>query len=382
MSSATSDPKSGAAPPGNAPSDAVGARLLLVVLCLGWGFSWITMRLALDEIPPFTMRASGHLIGATVLIALARWQGRSFAVANRAAWIYICVGALFNVVAFSVFTAFAQLITETSRVAILIYTMPVWATLLALPVLGERLTPVRVLALTLLVAGMSILIAPLAAVGFPAGTLLAIGAAMSWAAGTVYVKWAQPKGDIMTMTAWQLVIGCCVMTCGIPLFDGPLDLNVSAVALLALLFSGVAGSGLGLFLWFEVVRRLPATTASLGVLSSPVISVVAAMLVLGERPTLHDTIGFALMLSASAVVVLRPEFAMIRERRRTNASASRLQLRGRLRRVRCRLSIRSRLGSRCRTRSARVSGVAHVQRGRQQPAALSALLLVIGARRA
>ena len=160
--------------------------LLLVVLCVGWGSSWITMRIALSEIAPFTMRASGHVIGAGTLIALAWLQGRSLTVASAAAWGHICMGALFNVVAFSVFTAFAQLTTDTSRVAILIYTMPVWATLLALPILGERLTRTRTLALTLFAAGIAILIAPLAAVGFPAGTLLAIGASMSWAAGTVF----------------------------------------------------------------------------------------------------------------------------------------------------------------------------------------------------
>jgi len=39
-------------------------------------------------------------------------------------------------------------------------------------------------------------------------------------------------------------------------------------------------------------------------LSAPVIGVVASVLVLGERPTLHDVVGFALMLGASACAVL------------------------------------------------------------------------------
>jgi len=37
--------------------------------------------------------------------------------------------------------------------------------------------------------------------------------------------------------------------------------------------------------------------------------VVTAMIVLGERPTWYDAIGFALMLAASAIVVLRPDGA-------------------------------------------------------------------------
>jgi drug/metabolite transporter (DMT)-like permease len=99
-----------------------------------------------------------------------------------------------------------------------------------------------------------------------------------------------------------LVIAMCV-----PLFEGSLHLNVGLGALIAVVYSGAVGSGLCYFLWFGIVRRLPAATASLGVLASPVIGVVAAMLVLGERPTFYDTIGFALMLSASAIVMLRPD---------------------------------------------------------------------------
>ena len=39
-------------------------------------------------------------------------------------------------------------------------------------------------ALGLCIAGMSILIAPLAGLGIPTGIMLALAAAMSWAAGT------------------------------------------------------------------------------------------------------------------------------------------------------------------------------------------------------
>ena len=69
------------------------------------------------------------------------------------------------------------------------------------------------------------------------------------------------------------------------------------------------GSGISYFLWFDIVRRLPATTASLGILASPVAGVISSMLILGERPTLADGIGFALMFAASACVLLQPQDA-------------------------------------------------------------------------
>ena len=288
-------------------SEAFRARLLLVVLCLGWGTTWVTMRMALEEIPPFSMRVATLSIGAIVLIGFARFQGRTLTIASRRTWVHICMASMFNIVAFSVFTPFAQLAAETSRVAIMVYTMPIWAAMLALPILGERMTPTRTVALVLCVAGMTILIAPLAGLGIPLGIMLALGAAMSWAAGTVYLKWARLEGDPMAMTIWQLVFGLAVVAICLPVFEGAPNWNIGARALFGLIYSGIIGSGLCYFLWFTIVRRLPASTSALGILASPVIGVITAMIVLGERPTWYDAIGFALMLSASAVVVLRPD---------------------------------------------------------------------------
>ena len=255
------------------------------------------------------MRVATLSLGAIVLISFARFQGRTLTIAHRRTWMHICMASLFNIVAFSVFTPFAQLSADTSRVAIMVYTMPIWAAMLALPILGERLTPTRIAALALCIAGMTILISPLAGLGIPVGIMLALAAAMSWAAGTVYLKWAKLEGDPMAITIWQLVFGVAVIAICVPVFEGTLHLNADARSLFGLIYSGIIGSGLCYFLWFGIVRRLPASTAALGILASPVIGVITAMIVLGERPTWYDAIGFAFMLSASAIVVLRPDGA-------------------------------------------------------------------------
>lgn len=288
-------------------ADLVRARLLLVVLCLGWGVTWATMRIALTEIPPFSMRAASLFLGSVTMIALARLRGRSLRIARGRTFAHLCVASLFNIVAFSIFTPFAQLSADTSRVAIVVYTMPIWASLMALPILGERLNATRVLALALCAAGLAILIYPLTVMGIPTGLLLALGTAVSWAAGTVYLKWASIDSDPITVTTWQVIIGFVVLAVCLPTFEGPLDLHAHVGPLAALAFSGVVGSGIAYFLWFDIIRRLPTATASLGVLSSPVVGVIASVVALGERPTATDILGFALMFAASAFVLLRPQ---------------------------------------------------------------------------
>src|SRR5262249_29207014 len=188
------------------------------------------------------------------------------------------------------------------------------ACLMARFALGERITSTRAAALALCASGMVVLIAPLAATGIPSGILFALGAAVSWAAGTVYLKWARFEADPVAVTFWQVVIGLVFMGRCLPVFEGALHLwPVSPKPLLGLLFAGLVGSGFAYFLWFDIVRRLPAMTASLGVLSVPVVGVLLSVLLLGERPTVSDMVGFALIFAASAVVQLAPASALARK---------------------------------------------------------------------
>ncbi len=137
--------------------------------------------------------------------------------------------------------------------------------------------------------------------------MLALATATSWAAGTVYLKWAQIDADPMAISAWQLFVGLLVTVAGMLIFEGSLHLwPVHPRALWALSFSAVVGSAFAYLLWFEIVRRLSATTASLGVLSVPVVGILSSVLILGERPTVTDIVGSAFILAAAAGVLLAP----------------------------------------------------------------------------
>jgi drug/metabolite transporter (DMT)-like permease len=232
-------------------------------------------------------------------------QGRPLLLQTRKDWLHAFAGGMLNIVGFSVLSSFALLLADTSRVAILCYTMPIWAALIAWPVLGEKLTAAGWLALALCIAGLGVLIYPLVAGGVPAGVLIALATAVSWGAGTVYIKWAKIKADPVAVAAWQLITGLVFALICLPLVEGPLRLShAHGPALFGMIWTGLVGSGLAYFLWFKIVGRLPAATASLGILSVPVIGVISTALLLGERPTVPDMAGFALIFAASACVML------------------------------------------------------------------------------
>ena len=300
------DPKS----EGSARAD-IGARLMLVALGLIWGITWPVMKIALNEIPPLTMRATAAALGAVTYCLMCVVMRGSLRVPAPKIWAHILVGSLLNIVAFSVFGAFAQLAATTSRVAILAYTMPIWAMLLAWLFLGERPNGVQTIALLLCIAGLAILIYPLTTHGIPIGIVFALAVGVCWAGGTVYLKWAHIEADQMGVGSWQMTFAAVILAAFMLIFDGgPRFGEAHLDGVLATAWTGIAGNGIAYALWFTIIRRLPAATASLGVLASPVIGVIGSFLILGEVPTAPDMIGFALIFAASACVLLTRQSAV------------------------------------------------------------------------
>ena len=285
------------------------AKLMLVALCVLWGVTWPLMKIALAEIPPLSMRTLTAAAGMLTLLAICLATRTRLRVPAKS-WGHVVIIACLNIGAFSLLTAFAQMTAATSRVTILIYTMPIWAVLLAFLVLGERPNVRQSLAVMLCALGLVVLIAPVAASGVPVGLLLAVAAGASWGAGTVYVKWAHLDMDPLALAFWQLVIAFLLIAACLLLFDGRLEVDrAGAGALLATAFAGIIGSGIAYALWFAIVRRLSAATASLGALGIPVVGVLATVLMVHERPTVTDLVGFGLILAASACALWVPSTA-------------------------------------------------------------------------
>jgi drug/metabolite transporter (DMT)-like permease len=296
----------------------VKARLLLTAVGLAWGLTWPATRVALTDFPPFTMRALAAFFGIISIFALARAAGRPMQRLPRSSWPYVVIVSLLNIIVFSVCAAYAQLNATTGRVAILVYTMPIWASLLAWYFLGERMNTLKVAALLLCCAGLAILIYPLMAGGIPIGVLLSLCSAVSWAIGTIYIKRSRIDIEPFTLAGWQLVVSLAAMAALALIFENSFRLSaVHLPAWLGVLFAGVFGSAIAYYLWFLIIRLLPASTASLGALSSPVIGVISSALLLGEWPTATDVIGFALIFAASASILLQPQFPPVIARRPT-----------------------------------------------------------------
>jgi drug/metabolite transporter (DMT)-like permease len=286
--------------------DATSARLLLLLCGTGWGLMWPLITIGVSGMSPWSFRLIGWTVGAATLMTVVKLSGRSLAVKAGMTWVHLFVSSILNVVAFGVFATFAVLVTSTGRVAVVSYSFPVWACLLAWPILGEKPRGQVALGLALCIGGLAVLLYPLAGSANVTGLALSLAAAMTWAAGTIYLKLVRIPGDTIAITAWQIAIAAVVILICTVIFQGwPTFEPAPAKALAAAIFNGLIGSALCYFLWYHIVGRLPATTAALGTLMSPAIGVVLSALVLGEIPSTNDVIGFGLIFAAAMTVILR-----------------------------------------------------------------------------
>lgn len=286
-------------------------RLIPVALALFWGLNWPAVKIILAIFPPFTLRVLGLGSGAILLLLLARAK-RLALLPPRDAWPGIVVGGVLAVAVFNLAVAWAQLSTSTSRAAVLTFTMPMMSAVLAWLVLGERLDRRRGLALMLGAIGVAVLAWPVLHAVFAEhdlaatkGLIFPLVAAFGWAAGTVYLKRKPVNGHRIVITAWQLAVGAACALTGVLIAGESFPTqgwNVRIVA--ALSFHIILGTAVAYWLWFVLSERVSATVAALTTLMVPVVGVLGAMALVGDRPGTADWWGFAFVLAGAALIVL------------------------------------------------------------------------------
>jgi drug/metabolite transporter (DMT)-like permease len=267
-----------------------GARLapaglvFLAITSIGWGFNWPVTKYLLDELPPLTLRGTTGVIGAALLTLLAIARGQSLKVPPEI-WPRLVLAGLLNVTGWMVLMGLALLWLPASEAALIAYTMPVWASLLAWPILGERPTLLRTIALIMAFAGLA---AIMGGNGFGAseaklpGIIMALLGAIGFACGTVFAKKMPIKLPPITAAAWQIGLGCFpVAIVGLLVETTHLD-AVTEVGWLLVFYSTVIQFCVAYVSWFAALERLPASVAAIGTMAVPVIGVVASAIALHE----------------------------------------------------------------------------------------------------
>jgi drug/metabolite transporter (DMT)-like permease len=284
---------------------ALGRGSLMVVIVLATSVCFVLIKAALAYAPPLRFAAWRLFIGGLVLfvpVVLARLP----LVPPRATWPWLVLLSL-AATAFGYGAMFVSpSLAGAGSAAVLGNTQPLWVTVLAALVLGERLTRVKVMSLLLGLAGVSLIASPAFQGGSffgVEGALLALASAAGFAFGSVLIRRLEPGRYLLTLTAWQLLLG------SVPLFvlsawREPNEVVWSTTFVLALASLAVIGTAFVTAAWNWLVQGQEVARLSLGFFLVPVFGLALAALVFGEGINVLQGTGLGLVVTGLLTVSL------------------------------------------------------------------------------
>lgn len=275
----------------------------MLVIALAWGSCFVLLDWGLSEAPVLWVVTWRAVIAGMALLAVATLTRRRRLLLTQllapSTLGLIGVLAVMNVtVAFAAMAASTTSVT-TGVASVLANAQPLLVVLPAWWLFGERPRLAEVAGVALGFGGLLVIAAPS---GGGRGAGLALLAAVGIATGALLAR-RLAHVDVLVLGVWQFLLGGAVLAAIAGLTDGPPGVQLSARSAAAVLLLGVAATAVPYVLWFTELRRASITAVTAWTLLVPVVGVALGVVLLGERPSVLEIIGDAIVVLALAIVV-------------------------------------------------------------------------------
>ncbi len=271
----------------------VGEYLLLGVLALLWGSSYLFIKIAVADIPPITLIAA-RVAGAALFLSAVLVLGRRRLPSGIRIWAMLGVQAIFNSIAAWTVLAWGQQYVGAGLASVLNSISPIFVFLFtALFSRHEALGGRKLAGAVIGLAGVVLIVGVDALSGLGtavAGQLACLAGAMLYGAAAIYGRRFAALGPLETALGTMIWATAVLVPLAFVLED-PLALHPRPATIAATLVLAVFCTGTALLVYF----RLIGTLGSLGVASQSYlragVGVVLGMVVLGEVPPLSVAFG-------------------------------------------------------------------------------------------
>ena len=260
--------------------------------------------MALKGFDVLTLRCLIQTLGASAMLLQTIALRRPLAV-EREAWPDLVIAALLNMTVLPLSFTVGVYLLGPGRTSVLVYTMPIWATLFARIILGERLTVTRTLALAFGAGAVAALMSQ----NLPELRNAPLGGAVTLVIGNIVRarhRLAEAPGVAgRRRSPGLLAIGDRDHSDRLDLAGAPLPPDLAEACSsqwLAAMFLGMVGNGFAYFAWFRIVALLPAGAAGIGTLITPCVAVISSVWLTGETLHPHDLVAIALIGMALLLV--------------------------------------------------------------------------------
>lgn len=268
-----------------------------------WGASFVATKVALRYLPPDTLVWLRFSMGLAVLglVVAAR---RQFVLPRRADLSYFALLGLIGITFHQWLQSNGLVTAQATTTAWIIATTPVFIALLGWLVIKERLGGMQALGIGVAMLGVLLVISRgdlgrlAGGEGITSGDLLVMISAPNWAVFSIFSRRGLQQHPAARMMFYVMAFGWAFTTL-LFLFNPQVEAirGLPPDGWLAMIFLGFFCSGLAYVFWYDALKLIPASQVGVFLYLEPLVTVVVAWALLGERLTWASLLGGAVILA-------------------------------------------------------------------------------------
>ena len=279
--------------------------LLLIILVLVWSSVWSLFRIAMEAIPPFSFRVIIGLPAFLLLLILGYKKVKTVKIPRNNIKSLLLI-SFFNVTLWQILMLYGITMLGGGRAAVLTYTMPVWATIFAAIFGYEKINFSIIVSLILGMIGIFFLSIEINIFENLFGFLITLSAGLSWAIGTMIVKYGGIKSDGLIVAGWQQLIGIIPIIPFALYYDlnnfGEIELRHILIIFYGIFFS----SAYTYWAYFTVLQKFSVNITSISVMTVPVLAVLIDYFMIDFPFSTLDLFALIFIISGIYIAATRP----------------------------------------------------------------------------
>ena len=271
---------------------------LILTITILWGYAWVVMKASLEFMGPFTFSAFRFGTG-TLTLFLILFLVR-MGPPPKKYWKHLAVIGFLQTAVVFLAVMFALKFVEAGKSSVLLYSMPMWSSLLAAKFLGEKLNKFKIIGLAigmvglLTILGWDIWMKQNLQVIF--GELLIVFAAVAWGVSNIYYRIHVTNLPQLQVSAWQMLFGTIAIILATVIMEWGEPVAFTPVSIFYVLFTGVFASAICFTVWFIIISYIDMVTATISTLLVPIFGLLLGYLILDEALTASILIGSGLVI--------------------------------------------------------------------------------------
>jgi len=286
--------------------DLLFAYLALAAICIIWGTTYLVMRMAVVEFPPFLFVSIRQIIAGLILAGFMLTVGK-VKLAGRAYLIRQAIAGFFMITLGNGLVAWAEVHIPSGVAAVICSLMPVMVILINLSInKDERPTVPIMLGVAIGMIGIVLIfsehINQFTNVEYILGIIVTFVAVVSWASASIWLKKHSEQSNPFLNAGLQMFFGGIWMIPLSLIFDDMSQVHWTASVIYPLIYLIVMGSVTAYACFSYALRKLPMTIVSLYAYVNPLVAVVLGWVVLDEK--LNAKIWVAILLTVAGIYIV------------------------------------------------------------------------------